>query len=230
MAFRKIKPFLVITLLCIAAVFAFYRLVEHRWLRPGVVSSGMAINSESGPGGRHGESPGDYRIILERNLFGIGPARAGDAGSRNNSASGSALAAPDLLLVGTVAGNSRDRRAVILETATGKQRLVGVGDTVKGAVIKDIEWDKVVLHYPERDEVLDMAVTRRYFSEVEAHRSLLERASLPPSAALRSEQDRPQASFMKIMPSRRRFSIEANSGVSGVSPGTSGNTSTGEVQ
>ncbi len=207
MAFRNIRLFLGITLLCVGGVLVFYQVIEHLWLRPIAVVSPVSPAEKSGPGAGNGSSSHGYRIILERNLFGTGPGRSETEENQNDLLTDLALASPDMLLMGTIAGDRKDKRAIIMDTGTSKQRLFHIGDSIKGAVIKDIGWEKVVLHYPERDEILDMAETRRYFSERTTGPSSRHQQRGTPAAGIRD--DRPIAPVTRIMPPTRRFSLPA---------------------
>ncbi len=165
---RNIRPYLVITCLCVGAVFGFYRLVERYWLQPPQLSLRGNLSKGNDHGGDNEKNADNYQIILQRNLFGTGPITSETGKYPNDPLSSLALASPDLLLLGTIAGEKADRRAIILDTGTKKQQLLQIGDSVKGAIVKEISREKVILHFRERDEVLDMNETRRYFAETAA--------------------------------------------------------------
>lgn len=169
---RIIRPFLIITICCIVGVLVFYRLAEHYWLRPLVITAGMGsskgLTAEKQVMGKNS----DYQIILKRNLFGTGPAGSEVEDSQNDLLAGLQDAVPDMLLLGTVTGDEKEERAIILDTVRKKQHLVHVGDVLNGAVVKEIQREKVTLHLRERDEILDMTETRRYFSNKKATNTL----------------------------------------------------------
>lgn len=59
-----------------------------------------------------------------------------------------------LSLVGTVVGEEKNTFAVIKEDSKKEQELYRVGDTIQGALIKDILRGKIVLRVGDRDEIL----------------------------------------------------------------------------
>jgi type II secretory pathway component PulC len=178
--FQTLRPFLLITLLCVGGVLGFYALVEHFWLTPPVSTLELnRINGSSAEKKGMG-NPGDYQIILKRNLFGTSPITSENEEGQNDLPAGLKIAVPDMLLLGTVTGDRKEMRAVILDTVKKKQHLVHVGDSLNGAIVKDIRREKVVLQFKERDEILDMAETRRYFS-ARSIRSFAEQQETLPS-------------------------------------------------
>ncbi len=177
--FQTIRPVLIITLLCVGGVLGFYALVEHFWLNPRV--STLESNRINGsPIEKEGmDNPRDYQIILKRNLFGTSPITSENEEGQNDLPAGLKIAAPDMLLLGTVTGDRKEMRAVILDTVKKKQHLVRIGDSLNGAVVKDIQREKVVLGFKERDEILDMAETRRYLSEKSPRSFTAQQETLP---------------------------------------------------
>ncbi len=59
-----------------------------------------------------------------------------------------------LVLQGTVSGNERDARAIIVDEKTKKQDLYQVGDAVQGALITAIKRGKVILEFNGRKQFL----------------------------------------------------------------------------
>ncbi len=166
--FRNIRPYLFITFLCIGGVFLFYRLVGYYWLGP-LASSSETIRMQSDKvGSGQGEGPLTSRIILQRNLFGSGSLPSETEKDQSDLLAGLAKISPELLLMGTITGDGKEKEAVILDIHKAKQELYRIGDRINGAVVKDILREKVVLHFRERDETLDMADTRKYFSQIAA--------------------------------------------------------------
>jgi len=108
-----------------------------------------------GPEGRVGPRPPvlrDYRILLERDLFGsVGTVPPVQQAVDVASLKPTTL---KLALLGTITGSPETARAVIEETASGKQGLFRVGDTVNDATVKRILRGKVVLRVGEHDEIL----------------------------------------------------------------------------
>jgi hypothetical protein len=136
--FQTVRPFLIITLLCVGGVLGFYALVGHIWLTPQV--STLELNRINGsPAEKEGMvNPSDYQIILKRNLFGISPIISENKEGQNDLPAGLKISVPDMLLLGTVSGDRREMRAVILDTVKKKQHLVHIGDSLNGAIVKDI--------------------------------------------------------------------------------------------
>jgi general secretion pathway protein C len=85
-----------------------------------------------------------YAVIAERDIFNPGAAGAGRR------------AAGALRLWG-VAFTGHEARAVIEDTATHRQDLYRVGDTVGGARIASIDWDRVALAGADGEETLELS-------------------------------------------------------------------------
>jgi len=101
----------------------------------------------------------EYDAILSRNLFKTGEARQKPAQPSEPQTDITQLKETDLKLKlwGTVTGSkSGSAYAVIEETVKRKQDLFRVGDTVQGAIIKEILRERVVLTVNGKDEVLGM--------------------------------------------------------------------------
>jgi type II secretory pathway component PulC len=208
--FYTLRPFLFITFLCVAGVLFFYQLVEHVWLRPLVVTTASSRTSGPTAGGEDTNKYSNYQIILRRNLFGTGPVSSEIEDTQSDSLADLAITAPDMLLLGTVTGDKEEMRAIIMNTATQKQHLVHIGDSLNGAFVKDIQREKVVLHTKGRDEVLDMTETRQYFSD-KKNRALAQRQERPLSLLEQGQQALRAAPVLKIVPPVGRFSVEADS-------------------
>jgi hypothetical protein len=100
----------------------------------------------------------DYRVILQRNLFGPPP----------DSEKSIILPVPDpkvalsattleIVLMGTITGSAGNERAIIMDKKSFKQNLYESGDAVKGALVKEISRGKAILSYNGKDEILDMS-------------------------------------------------------------------------
>jgi general secretion pathway protein C len=87
----------------------------------------------------------DYAIIAERDIFNPTPA-----------AGGATTHAGTLRLWG-IGMHGNEARAVIEDPATRRQELYRVGDTVGGARIAAIDWDRVTLAYAGGEETLELA-------------------------------------------------------------------------
>ncbi len=95
-----------------------------------------------------------YETIVSRNLF----QTEADSKPESRSVNLEALKQTDLnlRLWGTVAGSSQRAYAVIEDRSRKTQDLYRVGDSIQGAEIRMIFWEKVVLNVNGRDEVLQM--------------------------------------------------------------------------
>lgn len=98
----------------------------------------------------------DYQIIVTRNLFASG---AKDPVETELADDLEELRASelDLVLMGTVGGDARYRRAFILDRKSRKQEIYEIGDEVHGATIQKILRGKVVINHQGENEILDMA-------------------------------------------------------------------------
>lgn len=209
-ALRALLPFFIISVLCVGGVELFYRLSLHALFRPLLASSERAGNAGLEPGDEKKEKPHNYQVILDRNLFATGL----QAGDTSNPLAGLTAASLDFILLGTVAGENGDKRAVIMDRESKKQAIYHVGDRIQGAVVKDILRGKVVLGFRGRDEILDMIEARQYFAET---------AGMPPTLPTPQEQQeilpvpveiqqaRPLGKDALLVPPRRKFSIQPGS-------------------
>jgi Type II secretion system protein C len=156
-----IFPFLIITLLCVGIVEGGYQALEYFALR--VPSEKAAI---SGPVTVQKKSPikveqkenYDYRIILQRNLFGPPPGKEEPVETAAQDVQEEMQATSlNIVLMGTINGGKGTDRAIILDKGTRKQELYETGDAIQGAIIKEILRGKVILAYNGKDEMLDMS-------------------------------------------------------------------------
>ena len=101
----------------------------------------------------------DFTIIVERNIFGATekaePPPVEEEVEPIETLEETTL---QLSLLGTIAGDSVNARAIILDLKDrgGGQDIYRVGDTVQGAEIRQILRGKVILRHGEQDEVLNM--------------------------------------------------------------------------
>ena len=100
-------------------------------------------------------APNDYKIILDRNIFGAA-LDVTDVVKSSEPVKELQQTKLKLSLMGTVFGDSKGSRAIISDEKTRKQDIYAVGDTVQGALIKSVERRRVVLNVNGRDEVLDI--------------------------------------------------------------------------
>jgi len=87
----------------------------------------------------------DYAIIAERDIF--NPTPTGGGGATRTGA----------LRLWGIGMHGDEARAVIEDAATRRQELYRVGDTVGGARLTAIDWDRVTLAYAGGEEVLELA-------------------------------------------------------------------------
>lgn len=202
---RSILPFFVISVLCIGGVELFYRFALHALFRPFLASKETGT-AGSKSGEEKKEKPHNYQVILDRNLFGTG-LQSGQ--NMSNPLAGLSATSLDVVLLGTIAGENGDKRAIIMDRDSKKQGIYHVGDRVQGAIIKDILRGKVILSFRGRDEILDMIEARQYFAET---------AAMPPtpqeqkdilSAPVEIQQARPVGKDVLLVPPRRKFSIQS---------------------
>ncbi|RJR17063.1 MAG: PDZ domain-containing protein [Desulfobacteraceae bacterium] len=104
-------------------------------------------------------SPGDFKGIVERNLFGAVAQKASPEPEEVKMEKIETLKPTSLkvLLIGTVTGSDGGSCAVIEESDKKKQRLYRTGESIQGATIKAILRGKVLLRVGGRDEVLSIA-------------------------------------------------------------------------
>ncbi len=155
----RLLPFLIMTLLCIGGVELFYKVAENYLLPPEKETVGDPVvatqtNVSQGQPQKHQ----DYGVIVERNLFkSFFEEEVPVKEENDNPLEGLENTSLDLVLMGTITGQSGRSRAIILEKAKRKQEIYYKGDYVQDAEIKDIFRGKVILSYQGKDEVLDMS-------------------------------------------------------------------------
>jgi len=156
-----IFPLLFITLLCVGIVEGGYQALEYFVLRtPALMtpSADVAVTKKDQASRNEDQKKYDYRIILQRNLFGPAPGEdkpeetvAPDYTENLQSTS------LNIVLMGTINGGDGADRAIILDKSNNKQDLYQVGDAIQGASVKEILRGKVILAYNGKDEMLDMS-------------------------------------------------------------------------
>lgn len=155
-------PLLCITLLCVGLVEGGYQLFEHFILVPvekaEVGEAGTTVQQAATP--VEGEKKVDYRIILQRNLFGPQPDSEKTAAAAvpvPQSTEPPMATGLDIVLMGTITGTEGNERAIIMDKKSFHQDLYEKGGAVQGAFVKEIARGKVVLSYDGRDQILDMS-------------------------------------------------------------------------
>ncbi len=103
------------------------------------------------------QSPPDYAVITQRNLFtGSDKASAAPAGMSVPPPPESMSSAEELSLslIGTLAGEPATSRAIIQNTKTNTTGSYRIGDSIASATVEAIEREMVVLRYQGRSLVL----------------------------------------------------------------------------
>lgn len=152
---------LIITFLCVGLVEGGYQALEYLVLKPPVNRSAPADTPSitEDPATRDVQATNyDYRVILQRNLFGPPPGEGETVApapvEQTEILQPSSL---NIVLMGTINGGAEADRAIILDKSSRKQELYEAGDAIQGAVIKEILRGKVILAYNGKDEMLDMS-------------------------------------------------------------------------
>lgn len=153
--FKKVIPFIIITILAIGGVEAFYRIPFTRLMQTSqaikVQDAGVKI---AVPVASEQKKHPDFQTILKRNLFGPPPkeVKAVPTGPAPETLAATAL---ELSLLGTISGPSdTTRRAILLDKKKKVQDIYYQGDTVQGAVIKEIQRSKIILTVNGKEEML----------------------------------------------------------------------------
>jgi type II secretory pathway component PulC len=156
-----ILPLLLITSLCVGVVEGGYQALEFFVLRPPVekVEISETGTAEQDLAGKDEQrEKHDYRIILQRNLFGPPPGKGEIASNvAQDYAEDLELTSLNIVLMGTINGGEGVDRAIILDKSSNKQELYEKGDAIQGAFVKEILRGKVILVYNGKDEMLDMS-------------------------------------------------------------------------
>ena len=100
----------------------------------------------------------EYSMVVERNIFGAtekaeAPPKAEEKVEPIENLAETTL---QLSLLGTIAGDTENARAIILDERKRSQDLYRIGDSVQEAEIKQIYRGKIVLHHNGNDEILSM--------------------------------------------------------------------------
>lgn len=209
-----IFPFLLITLLCVGVVEGGYQALEYFVLRSSVeeavVPDAVPVEEISTEKDAQAKKL-DYRVILQRNLFGPLPGQSEPAPTAApDVAEDIELTSLNIVLMGTIAGGDGVDRAIILDQTSKKQELYEQGDVIQGAMVKEILRGKVILTYNGKDEMLDMSeaanVRPAYAAPAAQPRAVpgavqngpMYRPAVPPGGTPRRIIDRPRT----IRPSR----------------------------
>jgi len=162
-ALKYILPLLLITVLSIVGVKAFYRLAEQRLAAvetENKVSSGVPVAAAKPAVVRDGQVNVDASVITRRNLF----ASKEDAAVKEEAIDPFAAAEPTKLafvLMGTAIDGENDNRAFIYDKKKRRQEMYREGDDLQGALIRQISYGKVVITVNGKNELLDIAEARK---------------------------------------------------------------------
>lgn len=159
----SIVPLLFITLLCVGLVEGGYLALEFFLLRDQTGREGVVQEPAAEPVHRVEvtEQKHDYRIILQRNLFGPLPSAKKAENVEKTSVPVEDLEETSLkiALKGTINGLEESERAIILDKKNKTQKLYQKGDGIQGAFVKEILRGRVILSHNGNDEVIDMSDT-----------------------------------------------------------------------
>jgi len=153
--YNTILNLLALSVIIYTSVDLFYRVVRAR-LRQ-VDTKTFVVQHIPEDKGRQKRPLYDYRLIVDRNIFGSAESPTEEVSAEEIEAL--ELTSLKVALLGTVTGSPQNALAVIEETDKKKQGLYRVGDSIKKAVIKKILRGKVVLRVGDRDEILTMEET-----------------------------------------------------------------------
>ncbi len=135
--------------------------------------------------------PHAYDMIVQRNIFGATEEKAESLPADERIVNEEEVienleeTTLQLSLLGTIAGDAVNARAIILDEKERKQDIYRIGDSVQGAEIRQIFRGRVVLRQGDKDEILTMAeattkppaVTEQNTRYRRVNRSLRARAS-----------------------------------------------------
>jgi hypothetical protein len=150
-------PLLVITLLCVGLVEVGYFALEYFVLRRAEQVTG-AVSPPVVPGEIDKEGVAvldDPGLIVARNLFRGAPVSDSLAASPAAEKEAEEQVALDIVLMGTVGGDTP--RAFILDRLTSRQQVYEVGDEVQGMQVMEIARGRVTVLRDDREEVLDLS-------------------------------------------------------------------------
>lgn len=156
-----IVPLLFITLLCVGFVEGGYLALEYFLLKDQTDSKSTVQRSVADPVQKSKSAPKkhNYKIILERNLFGAPPAAGTAETVVKTTAKDLEETTLKIALKGTIHGVEESDRAIILDQKSKTQQLYQKGDGIQGAFVKEILRGRVILSHNGNDETLDMSDT-----------------------------------------------------------------------
>lgn len=151
----KIIPVIIVTILLAGGVELFYRTVFTKDMATNPESKVQKATSDMAATITDGEDQQpDYQVILKRNLFGPPPKENNADETGRISADKPAATSLELALLGTITGPPQNRRAILLDKKTKVQNIYSQGDVIDGALLKEIQREKIILLVNGKDEIL----------------------------------------------------------------------------
>jgi len=156
-----IVPLLFITLFCVGLVEGGYLALEYFLTKDQGAGKSTVLKSAAKPIQRTEKTAKkyDYKIILQRNLFGAQPVVNVVDTAVSASVEDLEETTLKIVLKGTIHGVEESDRAIILDQKSKTQQLYQKGDGIQGAFVKEILRGRVILTHNGNDETLDMSDT-----------------------------------------------------------------------
>ena len=159
---RRAATLVLLFTLVYAGVHLWYGRLEKRLLstsgsaKKQLAVSPMAARKQVKKSSEPKKNNNDFQSIIDRNIF---EAVLVQEGGAKKSVASEVKEEPKettlkLVLQGTISGDERDARAIIVDEKEKKQDLYQVGDAVQGALITAIERGKVILEFNGRKQFL----------------------------------------------------------------------------
>ena len=159
---RRTVTLVILFILVYAGVHLYYARLEKRLLASSKPVVKQPVASPAAGRGAAKKPPAapknnrDFQSIVDRNIFGA--VLVQEAGAKKKEPPKVKEEAREttlkLVLKGTISGDERDARAIIVDEKEKKQDLYQVGDAVQGALITAIERGKVILEFNGRKQFL----------------------------------------------------------------------------
>lgn len=153
----KKNLFLIIAIVAVGGILLFSAMPGHRRIPSGSTPQSQDNHREGPeeltPAATPETNLPDLQVILQRHLFGK-PIDTNKPAPVEPPPVQLVATSLDLSLLGTITGEARYRRAIILDKKKRNQDIYGQGDTIQGSVIKEIQRDKVILTVNGKDEIL----------------------------------------------------------------------------
>ena len=152
---RVLLTLLSLTILIYAGVSLWYERVEKELINLIPVESEVVKSANDGTTGVavHSILPKDYEAIVSRNIF-QALLEVSESESLLTEDEDHEETSLKLVLLGTVVGDEKDARAIIIDEKEKKQDLFRIGDSVQNARIRKIVRGQVILDVDGRTEAL----------------------------------------------------------------------------